>query len=443
MKTVSTSKMMCYGCGFCKPICPVKAVKFHEDNFSKNNKSFSHAYIDEKKCIECNLCHEICPSKGWRKSYIMKNQSIKEITKALQPFEELCFCHSTNKNIRRKGTSGGMATAILVYLLEKGVVEGVLMPSYDNLLGAKYKIIKTKEEIIQNQKSKYFCIPFDVSFDEIKKYKSLAFIGLPCHLESLTNVFKKKPKLSKIINFKITLFCAHVQNKIFYSHLLKKQKINPDELKRLDFRPDDWWNCDYFKIETNSKVETFPFRNDRYNALMIISNIFSRDACRFCPDFSGRNSDISLGDGWHNKLKGNKEGYNYAIIRTSFANKILNEMLKDKKIKKHPSNFLEFSKSNLINILKSKQYRIKERRTYLRKKDKEALKNFKYKSGFKNTLKTATYFKIKRFANFLQRKNILHKIPFLAYYLASAAIVLKNDFSVVTEYLLKKLKLKK
>lgn len=425
-KSVATSFDMCYGCGFCKVVCPRAAI----DYLYKNN-DFVYAYKRLEKCVRCNLCHCICPSRGWENVHILRSESLFEVSEGLNPFEEVCFCNSNEINIRKNGTSGGMVTAVLKYLLESSIIEGVLLPKYDNRLGAKYELMTTIDEVISSQKSKYFCIPFDYPLDKIARYRKLAIVGLPCHLEALNNVFQIKPELKQILHFKIGLFCGHVQKKIFYQHLLKKERLNFHEVKKLDFRPGEWWKYDYFSVSTDRGIKTFQFRGNKYMAALIKSRLFSRSACAYCPDFTAKKSDISFGDGWHEKLKNNKEGFNYAIVRNKEAKKILEEMSTKGLVTIYRSDPKEFSGSDLLGNLLYKQLHIKKRISYLREKDKEALCGISSTGSLLDHFKISIYFRIKKIIELLEYRNILHYIWRLNYFVALIQIYLLRDVKVL------------
>lgn len=44
----------CCGCGACKAICPMKAIKMVERN------GFYYPHVDKEKCIKCKLCFRVC-----------------------------------------------------------------------------------------------------------------------------------------------------------------------------------------------------------------------------------------------------------------------------------------------------------------------------------------------------------------------------------------------
>jgi len=424
---ISSSIITCYGCGVCKLVCPTDAIQL----YYKNN-DFQYAYIDNEKCVKCKLCFYTCPSTAWKDVLIVDNHENTDIYKMLQPFHEIYFCHSNDPLIRKNGASGGMVATTLKYMLENKYIDGALIVGQNNKLEAHYKIVNSVDEIKLSQKSKYFCVPLDISFKTMKKYRSLAFVGLPCHLEALNNACLKVPSIKKIISYKIGLFCAHVQTKRFYRHLLKQEKMQVEKLTQFEFRTGDWWKYNYFRASTNEKRKTWSFREDKYLRSLIVSRLLSREACLFCPDFMGSKSDISFGDGWHPKFEGSKNGFNYSIIRSKKGFELF-ELLKSKKIVTAiPSNPTEFYETNLFNTFMYKHFGIKKRLCYLRRKDKKGLSNINSSDSNVDFFKTYFYFKIKHWAVKLEDANILHKFPFVTYLLSLTGIYMLRDISLIS-----------
>jgi coenzyme F420 hydrogenase subunit beta len=396
-------KHLCYGCGVCVANCPQNAI-----DLKMRDNDVSFALIDTSKCNNCGICTRICPSNGWDDIHILSNHSKSEYDLCLQPYMELGFGYSINCDMRERGASGGMASSILVYLLEQKKVDGVIIPQETGILDGEYQITSNKLDIIRAQRSKYFQIPLVISTNIIKKYKNLALIGLPCHIEAINRAMIEDPDL-KCIKYKICLFCGHSLYKVLYDYLFKKKNIIKSEIKKIEFRPRPWWNCNFFNTFTKDKKYSFSLKRGIVRSLNR-GRLFTREACLLCPDFSGRFSDISLGDAWHPKFKGSKEGYNSYIIRSKIGKQLIDKLEENNIIYREKSNLNEFYKMSFNSII-FKHEGVKERATFLKASGMRTPKNIPLDNTIGNISRSMALYYGRKIFFFTQRKKILAYLP--------------------------------
>jgi len=428
---------LCYGCGLCVGICAQKAIKL-----KKNKNDVLYAKIDKEKCIGCNLCKKICPVNNWKKVHYLKDTSKNEIGLSLGPYVELGFGHAKDPFLRKNGSSGGMITAMLSYLLEKKEIDGAILAESVGILDGKYTIITNKKDIIKSQKSKYFCIPLELSLQEIKKYKKLAVVGSPCHIEAISNIAEIYPDFKKIIRYKLSLFCASNIYKDFYSYLFQKKNIKAENITKLDFRPGPWWDYNYFTVSAKGKSKTLSFRKGLISAL-VPSRLFSREACLLCPDFTGLNSDISFGDAWHPKFTGNKEGYNFYIARNKKGKELIEKLEQEKIISSQKITIDDFYSSYLKGPLIFKHEGVIERASFLKSIGKKTPKNIPTRAGLGPKLRIAVFYANRNFLLFLYKTNILKYVPeklVILYGMSVNILARKRKLRFIIEHVKRKMK---
>src|SRR4030043_382689 len=117
--------------------------------------------------------------------------------------------HFNDEEIRRGSSSGGIVTQLLVYALEKGIIDGALVVRMkkDKPLEPEPFIARSREEIISASKSKYCPVAANVVLKAILSEKGrVAVVGLPCHINGIRKAESALPELKKKIVLHVGLF---------------------------------------------------------------------------------------------------------------------------------------------------------------------------------------------------------------------------------------------
>ena len=70
--------------------------------------------------------------------------------------------------------------------------------------------------------------------------EKIAVVGLPCHIQGLRKAMAKDSKLRDRIVLCLGLFCNHSPNFLATHFLLESNKINENDIIRLDYRGEGW-----------------------------------------------------------------------------------------------------------------------------------------------------------------------------------------------------------
>ena len=103
-------KNLCTKCGFCAAICPENAI-----HIEFNHKGF--VINSDDNCISCGLCNEVCSGKEVV-NHKAKDNNAKH-NYYLGSYQHIFSVFSNDFNTRYNGSSGGVVSEILIYLLEK------------------------------------------------------------------------------------------------------------------------------------------------------------------------------------------------------------------------------------------------------------------------------------------------------------------------------------
>ncbi|MHC4519231.1 MAG: coenzyme F420 hydrogenase/dehydrogenase beta subunit N-terminal domain-containing protein, partial [Planctomycetota bacterium] len=176
---------LCAGCGTCAGVCPHDAVGM----VISRKKGHYVPRIDKDTCTRCGLCLDVCPGRGVDfEAFTSTLMGDIPENVALGKYLGSYVGHAIDKDIRYRGASGGLVTALLVNALERGSIDGALVTRMRPAqpLEPKPFIARTKEEIILAARSKYCPVPAGVAVSKIFASKGrFAVVGLPCHIQGI------------------------------------------------------------------------------------------------------------------------------------------------------------------------------------------------------------------------------------------------------------------
>lgn len=276
-KTIDIVSLRCIGCGLCEGICPMSAVKLIETRVGIK------PVVNADICTCCELCLELCPTAVITRADDLSK--VKAVFRGYSCLSEL-YLH---------GASGGIVSSILYYLFDKSIINGALVAFYDDRLNIYGDFIESKEEIIKHSGSYYQTNKQLVNIRKIHGYKSVAVVGLPCHIEALKK-YAKKFNL-KNVTITISLFCTIGRMRIGLKDFLKQKfSVNLDTVKLSNYSS-RYGKERYGKIivKTHEGVEYV------YNYLEYLDYVdyfYTPIGCFSCRKMFGLNADISVGDDW-------------------------------------------------------------------------------------------------------------------------------------------------
>lgn len=295
-KTIGTvvKDGLCTGCGTCVGICPQLAIEM----VINKPKGIYIPQLDKERCNECGICFEVCP--GHSVDFKELNQEVF----GEQPEDILlgnylhCYIgHATDYDIRYNSASGGFVTALLIFALGQGLIDGALVTrmSEENPLEPQPFIATTKEEIISAAKSKYCPVPANIALRSIQEQEGrFAVVGLPCHIHGIRKAESVSKKLKEKIVLHLGILCSHTDSFLGTEFVLHKFGVNKEDIAHLDYRGEGWPGSMTIHLKNGTK-RLIP-HND-YMAFLH-GGFFTPVRCALCCDSVNDLADILLGDAW-------------------------------------------------------------------------------------------------------------------------------------------------
>jgi len=273
-------KSYCTGCGLCKSV--------FNKSLSLDSKGFLVISDYSKKDEE--LLKEVCPCFG-------KSMSEYDGNNIWGRNKGVFLGSSADKDIQYKSSSGGVLTALSIYLLENKIVDGVIQTTYSKDDPTKTITVCSynKKEVISCCGSRYgMSSPLENIELFLSSDKTFAFIGKPCDIVALKNYGKLDARVHERIKVFLSFFCAGTPSVYAQKKLL--HRMNCNNCKSLTYRGNGWPGLTIAIDENGTKHEL--------DYVSSWGDILGRDLrlmCKCCIDSIGESADISCGDAWYIK----------------------------------------------------------------------------------------------------------------------------------------------
>jgi coenzyme F420 hydrogenase subunit beta len=349
---------LCTGCGTCAGICPVDAVSMHVSG---------GLYLPEVAdgCTDCGLCLKCCSGYSANlnelESIILEGKQQDSI---IGNFIGCYIGHSNNEDTLNDSTSGGVVTEMLVYALEKGLIDGALVVRMrkDKPLEPEPFVARSREEIVSASKAKYCPVPMNVALKTILSEEGkFGVVGLPCHIYGLRKAEAALPQLKNRIALHIGLFCGHPASFSGTDCLLRKFGVGKDQVEKLDYRGNGWPSRMSIRLKDGGNLSVR--FNRGWDAYWNVFSpfLFAPIRCIMCGNQFNELSDVSFGDAWLPELRRSEKGESVIVVRTASANELLTRMKHEAvislrsvsraKVKESQAFSLNFKRDNLAGRL--------------------------------------------------------------------------------------------
>jgi len=318
----------------------------------------------------------LCQKLSWRRSRfsLLSHQvfNLDYDPDNLQGYVEKTFvAHAADDTIRSNGTSGGMVTALLIYLLNTKTIAGAIVagsPS-DDPCKTKGILATTPEEIANAGQSKY-CLSssMDVLQTLRRKKGQFAVVGLPCQVQGLRKLIACDPSLGEKIFCIFGLYCHCNMEPYIQRDILKNRGIDPASITRFNFRGGVWPGG--FHVVNKDGIG-IPLHSTLYTTILnVLFKIYGAPRCYLCVDALSEYADISFGDFWAHDYSGDFSKLERCTLisqRTKKGKEILQKAEDDGAITLHHLPVDRYSK-RIINMAKGKKSRNLARIIRLKKK---------------------------------------------------------------------------
>lgn len=316
---------LCLGCGVCQDICPKHCIQIQKGRMNIPN-------VDENSCIECGLCRKVCSGLG----IDINNRAIQLISDGsaknnvfLGRFLNCYKGYSTEKEIRYHSAAGGCLSQFLVWLLEKGEIDGAVVTKFrdDAPMTPQTFIARSKEEILTGKSSKYCVVSMEGILTEIKKKPGrYVVVGLPCHIHAIRKCMDVDKTIGERIVGCFAIYCSSNKTMDSQRYLVYRYGVDKTKLKNFAYRDNGCLGSMYFRDGNGQNIVEPIYYLDYYLGMRAF---FSVPRCGLCNDFFGELADVAFGDLNTGKKDDDPIGINSLIARTKRWDDLLKKCVED------------------------------------------------------------------------------------------------------------------
>lgn len=306
---------LCIGCGMCEAAVGRDKIKMcrtpERELRPVAGDALSHDDVD--------VVYEICPSLKVRGLEPERVASDTKLDDVWGHWRRAMRVHASDAAIRHEGSTGGVLTALGIYLLESKRVPFLfhVKASEDNPTFGEAHISRTRDDVIAGAGSRYGPTAMLAEFDKVLDLgEPFAFIGKPCDIAAAKNYGRRDERVGQLVKYWLTPVCGAFMPSYGTRDFLAERGIAFEDVTAMRYRGR---GCPGpTTVETEAAVHNYEYLDlwgDGKNGWIMPWR------CKICPDGIGEAADIAASDTWPGgspteELAKTDPGTNAVIVRT-------------------------------------------------------------------------------------------------------------------------------
>ncbi len=271
------------------------------------------------------LAYQVCPGLGvdypdmfrWLFDSLPENWLIGV-------YRKLFLGHSSIPMIRRNGSSGGVITQTLLYLLKNDLIDGAVVLRHgepETWLSTPI-IAQSAAQIEAAAQSVYVPTPVNTILAEIESFDGrLAYVGLPDQVAAIRRLQRLGHAGAKKIEYIIGPYVGTILYlEAIKSYLRSNGGKTLDDVAKLRYREGEWPGFLEIRLKNGETLRENKFY---YNYLI---PFYLTASTLLSVDFTNELTDISVGDAWQPQLEDKGEGFSVILARTDRGLRLLTDM---------------------------------------------------------------------------------------------------------------------
>lgn len=271
------------------------------------------------------------------------------------PVLEVWEGHAADPDLRYRGSSGGLVSALALWSIEQGGMAGALhVKAREDVPYLNESTISTsRKTLMAGSGSRYApASPCDRLGEVESSTGPVVLIGKPCDVAAAHRAARQRPQLESKLGLTIGIFCAGVPSLSATLDLMQRLGTkDPGNVSTLSYRGRGWPG-------RMTVVEAAPDGSTREASLSYDQgwgDILQKKRqwrCHVCADHTGELADLSVGDPWYRTPAPGDPGKSLLVVRTERGRRALREAIAAGyvMVEQRPSSTLPGSQPNLLRV---------------------------------------------------------------------------------------------
>ncbi|MEQ8717115.1 MAG: Coenzyme F420 hydrogenase/dehydrogenase, beta subunit C-terminal domain, partial [Acidimicrobiales bacterium] len=310
---------LCTGCAGCVIACPHDVIGYkHEPGAYKpyhleDELGLENCVHGEKGCTSCTRA---CPRfRTWEHEadeHLFGR--LREDDEMAGIYKDVILTRASDDFVYETGQDGGLVSAILIWCLENGIIDGALVSHLEDDGGgwkAKPAVATDRDEVLAGAGSRYTYSANTLAYDEAveeRGLENLALVGMSCQTSIAPVMWTRRVgKVAKPIKLNIGLLCSKSFDDSLFDELFElKYGLATDDIVKMNIKG-------VFQVW---------MRNGDYHEINLKEcHAWTREGCNHCPDFAAEHADISTGG------IGKENDWTLTIVRTELGREVISRMI--------------------------------------------------------------------------------------------------------------------
>ncbi|RKY08682.1 MAG: coenzyme F420 hydrogenase [Planctomycetota bacterium] len=305
---------LCCGCGACAYVCPDEIEMIDTSEYGRRPR-FKNNSLGKTAL----LAMQVCPGIGLERVVKPDDQfGGQQFFDEWGPVLGVWEGHAADSEVRFEGSSGGAATALGLFALERLGMHGVLhVQSRQDVPYLNQTVLsRTRSELLAGAGSRYApASPCD-GLQQIEDAPGpCVFVGKPCDVVALRKAIELRPSLHEKVGLTIAFFCAGTPSTRGTLEMIRQMGIaDLSSVISLRYRGRGWPGMATAQHKVNGQVQSAELTYEQ--SWGDILQKYRQWRCYICPDHVGEFADIAVADAWHCPVGEHQPGRSVIIART-------------------------------------------------------------------------------------------------------------------------------